>query len=214
MPYLNKATPDPEPMDCRILTAGLTLFVKNGYHNVSVHDVQKKANVSIGSIYKHFGGKEGIAKNLYYHLLNEMDELVDNGIKNRATTKEKCEEIIRLMFQYTESHRDIIAFVFQPNHRDFLPDEPPICSASPFQRMRDIIKEGMNRGEIREITTEVAASAIFGVAIRMVQLRLDGLVANPLPTYLEEVFDAAWNGIMVHGSVENTVLTDELRAAG
>jgi|GEM_PF-197674 len=204
MPYLNKLAPVPEPMDCRILTAGLELFVENGYHNVSVHDVQKKANVSIGSIYKHFGGKEGIAKRLYYHLLNEMDELIDDGVKNQVTTKDKCEEIIRLMFQYTESHRTIIAFVFQPNHREFLPEEPPICSSSPFQRMRDIVREGMDIGEIREMTTEVAASAIFGVAIRMVQLRLDGIVSKPLPGYLDEVFDAAWNGILIDKTIDNS----------
>ncbi|MCK5647871.1 MAG: TetR/AcrR family transcriptional regulator, partial [Gammaproteobacteria bacterium] len=77
MPYLNREVPNPEPIDCRILTAALDLFVDNGYHNVSVHDVQKQANVSIGSIYNHFGGKEGIAKALYKHLLNEMNEMID-----------------------------------------------------------------------------------------------------------------------------------------
>lgn len=196
MPYLNRAAPDPEPIDCRILTAGLTLFVENGYHNVSVHDIQKAANVSIGSIYKHFGGKEGIAKKLYYHLLNEIDELINQATKDKSTIREKSEEIIRLLFTYTETERNIIAFIFLPNHQDFLPDEPPICSASPFRRMREIIREGMDDGEIREMSTEVAASAIFGVAIRMVQLRLDGIVEKPLPTYLDEVFDAAWSGIL------------------
>ena len=76
MPYLNKATPDPEPIDCRILTAALDLFVEYGFHSVSVHDVQKQANVSIGSIYNHFGGKEGIAKALYTHLLKEFEEMI------------------------------------------------------------------------------------------------------------------------------------------
>ena len=50
MPYLNKEVQTPEPVDCRILTAALDLFVERGFHNVSVHDVQKNANVSIGSI--------------------------------------------------------------------------------------------------------------------------------------------------------------------
>ncbi len=73
MPYLTREAPSPEPIDCRILTAALELYVNRGYHNVSVHDVQKLANVSIGSTYRHFGGKEGIAKALYHHLLNEMN---------------------------------------------------------------------------------------------------------------------------------------------
>ena len=51
MPYLKRQAESPEPIDCRILTAALELFVTNGYHNVSVHEVQKKADVSIGSRY-------------------------------------------------------------------------------------------------------------------------------------------------------------------
>ena len=38
------------------------------------------ANVSIGSIYNHFGGKEGIAKALYNHLVKEFEEMVDEVI--------------------------------------------------------------------------------------------------------------------------------------
>ena len=81
MPYLKKVIPSPEPVDCRILTAALDLFVNRGFHNVSVHDVQKQADVSIGSIYNHFGGKEGIAKALYEHLLIEMQDLVDRAVQ-------------------------------------------------------------------------------------------------------------------------------------
>ncbi len=39
MPYLNKLPADPRPLNCRILTAALDLFVENGYHNVSVHHI-------------------------------------------------------------------------------------------------------------------------------------------------------------------------------
>lgn len=61
MPYLNRSAPQPEPLDCKILTAALTLFVEHGYHKVSIHEIQKLADVSIGSIYRYFDGKEGIA---------------------------------------------------------------------------------------------------------------------------------------------------------
>ncbi len=104
MPYLKREAPIPEPIDCKILTAALDLFVNSGFHNVSVHEIQKQANVSIGSIYKHFGGKKGIAKALYKHVLNEIDELVDDVIKEHKSPIKQCEEIIRLLCGYTETH--------------------------------------------------------------------------------------------------------------
>ncbi|GAA0405571.1 hypothetical protein GCM10009133_12740 [Cocleimonas flava] len=196
MPYLKREAPNPEPIDCRILTAALDLFVNSGYHNVSVHEIQKQADVSIGSIYKHFGGKDGIAKALYKHILNEMDELVDDVMNEHKSPKKQCEEIIRLLCGYTETHYDIMAFIFHAKHTEFVPDEPLICNTLPFIKIREIVKSGMECGEFREINSWVAASTIFGGVIRMIQLRLDNMIEEPLPTYFETLIDASLNGVL------------------
>lgn len=196
MPYLTRKVENPEPIDCKILSAALELFVADGFHSVSVHDIQKQADVSIGSIYRHFGGKEGIAKALYKHLLNEMDEMLDSVQKSKATPIEQCNKIIYLLFEYTETRKNIIAFVFHPKHEEFLPDEPPICFASPFKTLRDIIQRGMDIGEIRQCNSWVATASVFGGAIRMIQLRLGGVLEQPLPDYYDEVIDTTWSGMM------------------
>jgi AcrR family transcriptional regulator len=195
MPYLNREAPSPEPVDCRILTAALDLFVERGFHNVSVHDVQKNANVSIGSIYNHFGGKEGIAKALYYHLLNEFDEMIERVIQQEMTHRERCDRIIALLFEYTESRRNIVSYMLHAKHREFLPDEPPICSAAPFKAMRNIVQQGMDAGEIRQGDPWVAAAAVFGGAIRLIHLRLDGVIDVPLTEKYEELIACTWGGM-------------------
>ncbi len=195
MPYLEKEASTPETVDRRILTAALDLFVERGFHKVSVHDVQKNANVSIGSIYNHFGGKEGIAKALYYHLLNEFEEMVDNVVRERLTSRERCNRIIELLFEYTESRRNIISYVLHARHREFLPDEPPICSAAPFKAMRKIVQQGIEEGEIRRGDPWVVAATVFGGAIRMIHLRLDGMIEEPLTNYYDEIVDCMWQGM-------------------
>ena len=195
MPYLKRDTPVPEPIDCRILTAALDLFVDNGFHNVSIHEIQKQADVSIGSIYNHFGGKEGVAKALYKHILNEMDELIDGVIYEVNSPSAQCKEIIRQLFEHTETHQNILAFVFHAKHTEFLPDVPLICNASPFIKIREIIDKGIEAGEFINTDSWVAASSIFGGAIRMIQLRLDGLIEKPLPDYYDMIIQAAWSGL-------------------
>ncbi|MCP3868400.1 MAG: TetR/AcrR family transcriptional regulator [Gammaproteobacteria bacterium] len=195
MSYLKKDTPIPEPMDCRILTAALNLFVEHGFHSVSVHDVQKDANVSIGSIYKHFGGKEGIAKALYYHLLNEFEEMVNDVTEEDLTSRERCNKIIALLFSYTESRRNIVSYMLYAKHREFLPDEPPICSSAPFIAMRNIVQQGIDSGEIRSGDPWVIAASVFGGAIRMIHLRLDGVIKEPLTEFYDEVVDCMWQGM-------------------
>jgi TetR/AcrR family transcriptional regulator, repressor of fatR-cypB operon len=195
MPFLTRETPNPEPIDCRVLTSALKLFVNDGYHKVSIHDIQKDANVSIGSIYKHFGGKEGIAKALYLHLLNEINEMIDTVLDQDLSAIGKCNLVIQLLFEYTETRTDIIAFVLHAKHAEFITDQAPICDAEPFQKLRDIVQQGMDSGEIKTFDKSIATSAIFGGAIRMIQLRLEGVIPRPLPELYDQLIQTIWNGM-------------------
>ncbi|MBV2123121.1 MAG: TetR/AcrR family transcriptional regulator [Candidatus Thiodiazotropha sp. (ex Ctena orbiculata)] len=204
MLHLKKTATQDLPVYDRILSTALDLFVERGYHNVSIHDIQKMANVSIGSIYNHFGGKEGVAKALYYHLIREMEELVADVIDENLSFRESCNRIISLLFQYTESKRNIVAYVLHAKHQEFLPDEPPICSSTPFKTMRNIVQRGMESGEIRDGDPWVVASGVFGGAIRLIHLRLDGVLNVPLPELYDELIDCMWHG-MEPISIEESV---------
>lgn len=195
MPNLKKCAPANESVDCRILAAALDLFVERGFHNVSVHDVQKKANVSIGSIYNHFGSKEGIAKSLYHHLVKEFEEMVEDVIAEDLSNRERCNKLIRQLLEYTETRRNIVAYMLHAKHREFLPDEPPVCSSTPFKAMRDIVQQGMQAGEIRDGDPWVVAASVFGGAIRLIHLRLDGVIKQPVTRFYDELIDCTWQGI-------------------
>jgi AcrR family transcriptional regulator len=200
MPYLKKTDPVPEPLDCKILTAALDLFVEHGFHSVSIHDVQKKANVSIGSIYNHFGGKEGVAKALYNHLLNEFDEMISEVIAEDISNLERCNKIIRQLFEYTESKRNIISYILHSKHREFLPEESPLHSSTPFIAMRGIVEKGIASGEIANGDPTVVAALIFGGALRMIHLRLDGFIDQPLTNFTDELLVKTWQGMLPSNS--------------
>jgi len=195
MPYLNQCPLLPEPIDCRILTAALDLFVERGYHNVSIHDVQKRAQVSIGSIYSYFGGKEGVARALYKHILHELDVLVDAVIAENISPARQCEAIIGQLFRYTESHRSIIAFIFHAKHTEFITQMPLACHSAPFSKMRAMVQQGIECGEFAALDPWVVTSSVFGGAIRMIQLRLDELIERPLPEYEAMLLQTVRSGV-------------------
>jgi AcrR family transcriptional regulator len=195
MPYLKTITPSPEPIDCRILTAALDLFVDKGYHNVSIHHIQRQAGVSIGSIYNHFGGKEGVASALYKHILHEIEQVVDDAIQAETSPTRQCQHLVRDLFGYTETHRNIIAFVFHAKHTEFLPEEPHACDSAPFTKMRGIVRRGIECGELSGSDPFVTASVIFGGAIRLIQLRLEDKLDKPLPDYADELLTITWAGV-------------------
>ena len=206
MPYLTRSEPQDESVACRIMTAALELFVAQGYHNVSIHDIQKRAGVSIGSIYNHYGGKEGVARALYEHLLNEMLVLIEQVEATTDDPAERCMVLIRRLLEHTETHRDIMAFVFGTRHREFLPEEPPICSSRAFERMRDLVHQAMKAGQIRDMDPWLAAAAVFGSTIRLIQLRLDGVIDRPLSELAEDTIEVTWRGIEGGGARSDAVV--------
>ena len=178
-----------------ILTTALRLFSEQGYFNTSVHHIQKEANVSIGSIYHHFGNKEAIAKALFQHIEETMTTAIADIIAKHETVHDRCKAIITYLFNTTEETRDAMQYMLYAKHREFMPEEKPVCSSRPFTLMKEIIIDGIDQGVIRNIEPNVAAVTVFGGAIRLIFLRLDGVLENPLPTYIEECWDCAWRGV-------------------
>mgnify|MGYP001815720181 FL=1 len=76
-----------------------------------------------------------------------------------------------------------------------MPDMKAICDSSAFQTMRGIVEQGMESGEFYRANTWIAASSIFGVMSRMIQLRLDGMIEQPLPELAEETILQIRRGI-------------------
>jgi len=70
-----------------------------------------------------------------------------------------------------------------------------VCSSKPFEMMRNVVLEGMERGEIRQMDPMVASICLFGGPIRMITARLDGILPAPLPHYLDEVWSCAWRAV-------------------
>ena len=193
MPFLTKNAP--EQIDMKIMTSALNLFVENGYHNVTVHDIQRRSSVSVGAIYHHFGSKEGVATKLFNHIINELEELISNITETIESPSEQCKEIIKKLFEYTESKPNIIAFVFHAKHTEFLSGDFLVYNSSPFIKMREVIAKGIECGEFLETDNMAASSCIYGGAIRMIQLRLDGIIEKPITEYYDTIINAAWSGL-------------------
>lgn len=178
-----------------VLDAALSLFTDKGYFNTSVHDIGREAGVSIGSIYHHFGDKEGLARSLYEMLTIRMQQLIGKVEQRTDNCHDQARDLVARLFELTETEPRSMSFMLYARHREFLPDEPPVCSSRPFAMMRAMVSRGMARGEIRDMDAMVASTCLFGGPLRMITARLDGILPRPLPEYLEEVWDCAWHSV-------------------
>jgi len=179
----------------KVMQTALELFSEHGYFNTSIHDIRRAADVSIGAIYHHFGNKEALAKALYDSLVLRMELDIADACDGHERCHDRCRAIIARLFESTVDSPRMMQFVLLAQHREFLRDEPPICSSRPFQMMKQVVEEGIDGGEVRDIEPWIAASAVFGGALRMMQLALDHALEHPLASYLDEVVDCGWRAI-------------------
>src|SRR3954452_639361 len=70
-----------------ILDAALDAFEANGVLAATLDDIREGSGASIGSIYHHFGDKEGIASALYAQLLAEWQDGFVAALRGRGAER-------------------------------------------------------------------------------------------------------------------------------
>jgi len=178
-----------------VLSAALDLFTNRGYFNTSVREIQQAAGVSTGFIYHHFSSKDDLARSLYLQLLDGLAADIGDIGSRETSLAGRSRALIEYFLRLAEERPAVMAFIIHARHREFLPEEKPICSSAPFAMMLDMVAEGIEKGEIRPVETVIAATTLFGGCFRLIHLFLDGVVSPPLVQRAEEVWSCVWQGL-------------------
>ena len=178
-----------------IMTVALHLFVSRGYFNTTMRDIGSEANLSAGAIYYHFKSKEDIARSLFDDLVASMGRHFNDIEARYNTAHDRCRAVVELLFQIAEEEPEAMEYMLYTKHLEFLDAGIPVCSSKPFRQMRAMVQKGMKNGEVRLMDPTVAAAAVYGGPLRMISMRLDGIVGVELPTLLDEVWESAWRSV-------------------
>ncbi len=181
----------------QVLNTAVRLFTQRGYFNTSIPDIVQESRVSTGSIYHYFGDKEGIAKALFDWLKKRIESAFADIEAQNKTSEAQCKAVITYLFQITDEEPCAMEFMLYAKHKEFLPEMAPVCSSKPFRLMRQMLVNGMIKGEIRPMDADIAAAMVYGPAIRLIQYRLDGLVKKPLMGYADDLWSSTWRSVKV-----------------
>ena len=78
-----------------MLTAALDLFSEKGYHGVSMHEIAKKAEFAIGTVYRFFKNKEDLYKALMMETAADYHALLEGALSKEADTLSVIREYVR-----------------------------------------------------------------------------------------------------------------------
>ncbi len=185
----------PQEKMARVLRVARELFVKKGYHSVSVPEIVEVSEVSTGAIYSYFDNKESLALKIHEDTLHDFQEMFQQRLESAVTIKEQLEAFSLLAFDIADSDPVMMEYMLFMKHAEFMTDPMPICFTEPFKKIRQIVEQGMDEGVIRRQDVYTAAISYTGVVLRAVELRLLCVLNNPLQEIAPDLLQNAWSAI-------------------
>lgn len=148
-----------------IMAAARAVFREKGYEEAPLSDIADRANVVEGSIYRYFENKRDllvkVIEDWYEHMLADYDTQLSGitGTRNRLRfmvwrhlqTIHEEPALCNLMFQYLRTGSDYSSTTVYGLNRQYT------------RRTLDIIREGIDAGELREnVPLRLVRDMIYG----------------------------------------------------
>ncbi|GCC10967.1 putative HTH-type transcriptional regulator YttP [archaeon] len=179
----------------KIIKTARKLFTRKGYFNTSIRDISREAGLSIGAIYHYFDGKEDIAEYLYNDTLQFLIRNLKEALVDEKYAKEEFMKIIEVFYRLTDEFPDIMEYALYVKHREIMRDNRTICSSEPFEYIMKIVADAIVKEEIRDMDPLLATATLMGLPIRLITLKLDGVIQDSLFNYVDETFDSCWRAL-------------------
>lgn len=187
----------------RLLTAGKTLFAKNGYEQTSTAAIAREAGSSESQLIRYFGGKAGLLEAIFNESWKSLNEVVEEHIASAVHGRDAILKLLVMMIHAFSRDHDI-AFLFLFEGRRMRSGSHEVIISTGFTRFMEVvnamIEKGRADGSFRtDIQPAVVCSAILGCAEGMIRDRVLAERNNkPNPFEDEDIyrtFTAMVNGL-------------------
>ena len=151
----------------KIVSAAWRLFYEQGYDNTTIDDIVEESGTSKGSFYHYFEGKDALLSSLSFLFDEKYEELMPT-LDPAMNSIDKLLYLNRELFSMIENtvSLELLARLFSTQlitkGERYLLD----LDRTYYRVVRQIILEGLERGEIRSDTTVSELSKLYALCER------------------------------------------------
>ena len=183
-----------------ILSSALTCFIEKGVENTTIADIRAASNVSVGSIYHHFGNKEGIVVALFLSGVEDHSRIQERALAEAETVEAGVKSVVRCYINWINDNPDWARFVFR--YRSLVEnsgktEQEKIQRKAHFERLRNWFSPYISNREIKKLPFEVYHALIIGPSQDFALRWLAGKTKSKLIEHRELYAEAAWQAIKV-----------------
>lgn len=181
-----------------MLLAALDCFTRYGVEATSIDMIRERSGVSVGSLYHHFGNKEGMAAEVYLEGLRDFRLSLNQAMAGAGGPEQATRAIVHANVDWICANPDWARFIFgyrmvltKANRESDLRAEAGEAQSSLASQVESLL----GKGQALPLPAEVYHSLIVGPVHDYARHWLEGRRQQPLAELREVFADAAWRSV-------------------
>jgi len=196
---LERAEPGPRKAHKRhVMESALDCFEREGLDAATVEQIRAHAGSSIGSIYHHFGNKDGLVAALFFAAMDDEAALAAARLEQVADARAAVQAVISTYLEWVSEQPRLARFLFRAR---------AAVAAGPFGEalrernrvrhapMRHWLARGIEDGTIRELPKETYVPLLIGQSETYCRAWLSERVRGKPSDHAALFGEAAWKAI-------------------
>jgi len=182
-----------------ILSSALACFNELGIEATTIDHIRERSGSSTGSIYHHFGNKEGLVAALFFAALTDQEQQINAAVSQANCAKEAIKAIVHTYLTWVTEHPDLAHFVFRAHsvisnsaHREQLKAR----NKDVYKPLFLLFKAAQDKGEIKTLPVETIASILVGPAENYSRAWLAKRVKETPLHHANILAEAAWSAFV------------------
>ncbi len=195
-------TPDRPSRRAAILAAALVEFNAKGLAGTSIVDIRRRSGASVGSIYHHFGDKEGIAGALHLEGLLDYQRGFIEELDAARDARDGVQRVVHHHVRWISRDPDLARFLLLGRDAGVtLSTERPLRELNRrfFGAVQRWVAPLVEKGELRDLSPEVLTALWIGPSQELARHWLAGRTrVNPADA-APMLAEAAWRSMTPGG---------------
>ncbi len=183
-----------------ILDSALDLMARRGYHGVSVKDIAKEADISLGSMYTYFDSKEQLVNELYRHWKGVFTQFVGLAPREEPqkplaaipeeSTRTAHKHLCRQLGGFMQTYPKAFQFLEAQFHAEYLDSESLALEESITTGAIEFYGTVMG-GAVDQAHAQMIVSASYGAFIQVFKASQAGML-NLTPELIDRLEIVVW----------------------
>lgn len=182
-----------------ILDAARKVFARKGFDEATMDEIAAAAGLAKGTLYLYFKSKRDVYLKTLQHGRAELLERVKTNMLAVEGLRAKIRSLIATRVKYSEENSDFYK-IYLTQFSNII--HPAAISAEfrdlhfkHAQVLEQALREGMERGEIRQVKVDALAFAIQDMTRSLITRRLLGWSKRDIEEDVDFLCDLIWTGI-------------------